>query len=116
MNKDAPSPEEIERRKRWFHWYVDQLENHSVRAPRQEGVRYNCPCCGYKTLGERGAYEICDVCFWEDDGQDEVDADTVRGGPNRSLSLTQARKNYRTFGASDERRKAFVRPPLPEEK
>lgn len=22
-----------------------------------------CPCCGYHTLDERGAYSICDVCF-----------------------------------------------------
>jgi len=34
------------------------------------------------------------VRFWEDDGQDDHDADEVRGGPNGSLSLTQARANY----------------------
>ena len=28
-----------------------------------------CPCCGYPTLSEEppGTYEICPVCFWEDD-------------------------------------------------
>jgi hypothetical protein len=26
------------------------------------------------------------VCFWEDDGQDDHDADLVRGGPNGALS------------------------------
>ena len=36
-----------------------------------------CPCCGYETLGERGAFEICGVCWWEDDGQDNADADQV---------------------------------------
>lgn len=40
------------------------------------------PCCGFITLTERSAYEICPVCFWEDDGQDDHDADHVRGGPN----------------------------------
>lgn len=31
--------------------------------------KYTCPCCGYKTLEEevRGSYEICPICFWEDD-------------------------------------------------
>ncbi|NKF22787.1 CPCC family cysteine-rich protein [Solimonas marina] len=74
-----------------------------------------CPCCGYKTLVERAGDEICPVCFWEDDGQDDADADEVWGGPNGNLSLSQARANYRAFGASSERRKPFVRPPIPEE-
>ena len=63
------------------------------------GVNYACPCCGYKTLTERGGYEICPVCFWEDDGQDDQDADDVRDGPNDTLSLTQARANFKDLGA-----------------
>jgi len=78
-------------------------------------VSYRCPCCGYNTLRERGGYEICPVCFWEDDGQDEDDADTVRGGPNGGLSLTQARGNYREFGACERRFLKNVRLPRPEE-
>lgn len=76
---------------------------------------YRCPCCGCNTLRGRGGYEICPVCFWEDDGQDEPDADIVLGGPNGNLSLNDARANYRKFGASDERSKARVRPPKSEE-
>jgi hypothetical protein len=53
-----------------------------------------CPCCGYKTLDSRAGDEICPVCFWEDDGQDECDADEIRGGPNGTLSLTVARRNF----------------------
>jgi len=109
------SPEELAKRIQWFHWYADRLENHSVVAGPREGDDYSCPCCGYKTLGERGAYDICPVCYWEDDGQDDQDADVVRGGPNGALSLTQARENYRTFGASKERSRKHIRSPLPEE-
>jgi hypothetical protein len=54
-----------------------------------------CPCCGYWTLSERGTFEICAECGWEDDGQDDADADVVRGGPNGALSLTAAREHYR---------------------
>ncbi|WP_210332701.1 CPCC family cysteine-rich protein [Methylosinus sp. H3A] len=72
---------------------------------------HRCPCCGYRTLDERGAYEICPVCFWEDDGQDDHDADEVRGGPNGSLSLTRARQNFHLCGASDPARQMRVRPP-----
>jgi hypothetical protein len=110
-----PEQEIIEKRKRWFEWYMDRLDNHSVSQPRQEGVTYRCPCCGCKTLPERGGYDICPVCFWEDDGQDDPDADVVRGGPNGGLSLAQARANYQSFGACEERVLKHVRQPLPRE-
>jgi Cysteine-rich CPCC len=71
-----------------------------------------CPCCGCISLTERSADEFCPVCFWEDDGQDDHDADEVRGGPNRALSLTVARANFQAMGACDERCTRFVRPPL----
>src|SRR5882672_7012990 len=54
-----------------------------------------CPCCGYTTLHERACYEICVLCEWEDDGQDDLRADEVWGGPNHNLSLTEARRNFR---------------------
>ena len=49
------------------------------------------------TLAERGGFEICPVCFWEDDGQDDPDADLVMGGPNGRLSRTQARHNFAAY-------------------
>ena len=70
-----------------------------------------CPCCGCGTLAARGAYEICPVCYWEDDGQDDNDADDVRGGANGDLSLTAGRANYRLFGASREEDLPHVRRP-----
>jgi len=66
-------------------------------APR----KLRCPCCFYLTLTERGGYEICEVCWWEDDGQDDETADEAWGGPNSDLSLTQGRYNFARIGASD---------------
>jgi hypothetical protein len=60
-------------------------------------------------------YEICAVCFWEDEGQDDHDAGEIRGGPNRDLSLTQARRNFAAYGASDRHRLHLVREPYPHE-
>jgi hypothetical protein len=77
---------------------------------------YRCPCCGSLTLPTRGGFELCPVCFWEDDGQDDHDADEVRCGPNGNLSLTQARANYGEFGASDRTSLPRVRPPNPRER
>jgi hypothetical protein len=70
-----------------------------------------CPCCGYFTLGESGSWEICSVCFWEDDGDWRLD---VVSGPNH-ITLRKARANYLEFGACDEHSIGRVRPPLPEE-
>ncbi|MFI0423148.1 CPCC family cysteine-rich protein [Spongiactinospora sp. 9N601] len=86
----------------------------NVVRPRRDAP-YPCPCCGFRTLEERGMSEICPVCFWEDDGQDEHDADDVRGGPNRELSLTRARRNFAASGACHPRYLAHVRDPLPAE-
>jgi hypothetical protein len=85
-----------------------------VNVRRHGDAPYACPCCGYLTLDERGGYEICPVCFWEDDGQDDHDADRVRGGPNGTLSLTQASK-LRHLRCLDERRLPYVRPPHDDE-
>ncbi|RYE88738.1 MAG: hypothetical protein EOO75_12970 [Myxococcales bacterium] len=88
---------------------------HSPALASPGAAPHRCPCCHHRTLEERGGYEICPVCFWEDDGQDSHDADTVRGGPNGSLSLTQARENYLRIGACEEGMLGHVRPPRDEE-
>ena len=53
--------------------------------------QFTCPGCGYPTLTERGGYEICSVCNWEDDNQDDNEANEIFGGPNGKLSLTENR-------------------------
>lgn len=75
--------------------------------------KYKCPCCGYYTLPKAGAYDICPVCYWEDDPIQEDDP-LFEGGAN-DLCLEQCRKNYRIYGACEERFRDSVRTPLPEE-
>jgi hypothetical protein len=83
----------FEYRRQWFNEYVQRVE-HGVIEPPRLGVRYVCPCCGYPTLSERGNYDICELCNWEDDGQDDPHADEVWGGPNGDYSLSEARQNF----------------------
>lgn len=61
-----------------------------VRADAAGGP-CTCPCCGHRTLPQRGVLDWSAECHREDDGQDEHDLDVVRAGPNGSLSLRQAR-------------------------
>jgi len=86
-----------------------------VSEPTGKTKAFRCPCCKYKTLFGRGGFEVCPVCFWEDDGQDEADAERVLGGPNSDLSLRQAQANFKRYGAMEERFQPHVRGPLPDE-
>jgi hypothetical protein len=115
-DEENPSPEELARRQQSFENDCEQLDTNSVVRTPEIGVCFACPCCRFLTLDERGGYEICPVCFWEDDGQDDQDASWVRGGPNGSISLEQARKNFATFGACEERHRQHVRPPTEAER
>ncbi|RBP48795.1 cysteine-rich CPCC protein [Arenicella xantha] len=73
-----------------------------------------CACCGFNTIGEKGCYEICDICYWEDDNVQEADP-WFPGGAN-SPSLYQAQLNFQKFGAMEERFTSNVREPNAEDK
>jgi hypothetical protein len=86
-----------------------------TREPMGLAKAFRCPCCRFKTLHGRGRDEICPVCFWHDDGQDERDAEVVLGGPNRDLSLRQAQENFQKIGAFHESVLRYVRKPNEDE-
>ncbi|MEF7563625.1 MULTISPECIES: CPCC family cysteine-rich protein [Bacillus] len=57
-----------------------------------------CPCCGYKTLDSEGDYDICEICYWEDDPfQKENELET---GANK-VTLIEAQKNFIRYGACE---------------
>jgi hypothetical protein len=85
-----------DKRQQWFYLYKERLER-IVEQFAKEDVNFTCPCCGYPMLPERGAYEICKLCDWEDDGQDDPRADEIWGGPNGDYSLTEARHNFKKY-------------------
>jgi hypothetical protein len=59
-----------------------------------------CPCCDYFTLDERYDWDICPVCFWEDEPYDPSHPDSPAPA-NHGLTLRQARANFRDFGACE---------------
>ncbi|MDE7209916.1 MAG: hypothetical protein K2O03_00555 [Lachnospiraceae bacterium] len=101
--------------------------------------KYRCLCCGCRTLDARGEYDICPVCFWEDemypyikdgalhllrneagmddkaDGYTGEDVLDVESGANHGLTLRQGRENYKNFGACEKSMAAHVRKPHPSE-
>jgi len=77
--------------------------------------RSPCEVCGYLTFAtdEREEYFICPVCFWEDDELHDDPNEPCE--VNHSLSLTEARANYKNFGACEADMIPHVRKPKPEE-
>ena len=76
--------------------------------------KYTCPCCEFKTLDSaQGLFDICPVCYWEDDNIQRSDPD-YKGGAN-SISLNEARQNYKKTGAISSEYLAYVRFPLEDE-
>lgn len=77
--------------------------------------RHKCKCCGYYTLvgtEEDIAWDICPVCFWENDVFEENPK--AYSGANHE-TLEQGRENYRKYAACDLRSVNSVRLPLPQE-
>lgn len=73
--------------------------------------KYPCSCCSFLSLSDpkTGSYEICPVCFWEDDAVQNEDP-YYEGGANQ-VSLSVAQKNFVDFGASEQAFLSKVRPP-----
>ena len=70
--------------------------------------KYKCRCCGYYTLDNQGLYDICPVCFWEDNN--EFDDPNEYDDCNK-MTLNQARRNYLEFGACKKDMIKYCRKP-----
>lgn len=84
----------IQNRRDYFKRNFPKIEGVDFRKDIDFELPNTCPCCGYFTLDARCSWEICIICFWEDDGQDDVDADKVSGGSNGKYSLTDFRIEF----------------------
>ncbi|MER7708888.1 CPCC family cysteine-rich protein [Kitasatospora sp. NPDC097605] len=80
-------------------------------------TRRPCTCCGHLVLdaddGWPGSYAICPVCSWEDDPV-RLRRPFTPGGADRP-SLVEAQRNFRAYGACDQRGRRFARPATEEE-
>ncbi|WP_247235467.1 CPCC family cysteine-rich protein [Telluribacter sp. SYSU D00476] len=63
--------------------------------------KFYCPCCGYNTMTEppSGTYDICKICYWEDDPI-QLEDPYYEGGANR-VSLKKGQENFEEFGACE---------------
>jgi hypothetical protein len=97
----------------------DQIVRHALTAMTRllaavPGHRFTCPCCGHIVFDEPpGSYEVCPICFWEDDDV-QLRHPAMSGGANKP-SLINAQANFRAIGAVEPRLVQHVRGPQPDE-
>jgi hypothetical protein len=81
---------------------------------KDEPKKYKCPCCGYFTFEKKErTYDICPVCFWEDDPF-QYENPMMENGANH-VSLAAARINYKHYSACDPEMRKYVRGPKKDE-
>lgn len=71
--------------------------------------RHHCIICGYLTLESRCEYEVCEICYWEDDLLFEGSDDWSPA--NGDLRISEAQANFLQFGACHSNVARFTRPP-----
>ena len=70
---------------------------------------YPCPCCGHLVFPEPpGSFDICPICFWEDDIV-QLGYPMTGGGANY-LSLHDSQQEFLRTGACEERFTQHVAP------
>ena len=82
---------------------------------KKNRIKYKCPCCEFYTFDKKpnGEYDICPVCFWEDDPFQAENPDLE--GMANTVSLNQARENFKKFGACEQDMVKNVRSPKKDE-
>ena len=83
---------------------------HEIKPLTEKLFMKFCQCCGYNTISSSPiSFEICEICFWQNDAfQNENPNDS--GGPN-NISLIQAQKNFIQFEACQFEMIVHVRKP-----
>ena len=76
-----------------------RIKNKKVIVKGEIEILEKCPCCGYRTLDKKCDWDICNVCFWEDDCTTDLDKVS---GPNH-ITLREGKENFLKIGACDKK-------------
>ena len=72
---------------------------------------FPCVCCGHLVHDQvPGSHQVCPICGWEDD-LSQLRFPEMPGSSN-TVSLTEAQRNYETYGASERRNRGQTRAPV----
>lgn len=77
-----------------------------IKVEGKEEILFACPCCSYQTIKERGQYKICPVCFWEDDGGNDLN----RYSSVNHMTLLEGKDNFNKYACVTETSIKMVNP------
>jgi len=94
-------------------WLLLNLKKENILATIKSGeyeFRHKCLCCNYLSLLTKDDFEICEICYWEDDPlTKEVNKIS---SINHGLTLEDAKKNFVKFGAVEQKYIDQVKPKI----
>lgn len=74
-----------------FKRYFPMIQVAKSSKNAEKDLSNSCPACGFLTLMSRGGYDICPLCFWEDEGLDEKNLTEESAANDCSLEEYRAR-------------------------
>ena len=85
--------DKFEERRNFFQKnFTIKVGRHRADVKSEDILKNSCPVCGYLTLDERDSFDICAMCFWEDDGIDDFEENNY-SGPNH-MTLKEGREIF----------------------
>jgi hypothetical protein len=90
------------------------MKESDAREQEHQGPSFPCPCCGYLVFDSApGSYDICPICYWEDDIW-QLRFPHEAGGAN-TVSLVEGQANFVAYGACEDHVREYTRKPRPNE-
>jgi hypothetical protein len=87
----------------------------NIQQPMADKRAWPCPACGHVVFKEPpGSYDICPICYWEDDGMQLASPMSCCGA--NSVSLHEAQRNFALHGAVEKRFAVNVRRAGPDDR
>ena len=71
-------------------------------------IFHACPCCGDKNLPDKGEFDICNLCKWEDDPLQRDDPDDDLGANTQSLNQYRAEWAQRNCTQAPDDKPAYA--------
>jgi hypothetical protein len=82
---------------KYLQQFLTALYKEKFSVIGDEDILEMCPCCHYLTLTNRGNYDVCPLCYWEDDGKSYNELDSYSSVNNSTLRVYRKKFEEKKF-------------------